>query len=537
MDDHQLLKSFAEAGSSEAFAELVRRHVDLVYSAARRQCREAALAEDVTQEVFVRLARYAATIRDREAIAGWLLTTTRRVALNAHRSAARRQRHEKERAHMDTSLRDPGEQEAWSAIEPHIDRAMSEISPADRDAITLRYMKSLSFEQVGKALGVPADTARKRVDRAIGRLRECLARAGVATSAEALGGSIAHGAVMVAPAKLVTEVTAAAVATPVLGGVTGGVLGGLKGALIAMALTKMQVVGSLLAAAVIALPVGYVVLRGTGQEAGSPVAVATAGGPAWVEPFEAKYQLGQGQNVKRVVPPFIDARVLFAQRQNAMDTKGEVMTALVMKSDGSELRFVGGSDKVMTLGGILQIAAEIWPQDTDLPKSMLLQEVPGDWVIREDAVTGDKVGDVCSALADALGARMVLRQEPMEREVIVVRGKLEMAGAVADAARISLYTTEIPDPSIHIGMAGEDPVEPFQFLGELTGKPVVIEADLGEKQPLLTHAHPSVDYRKRTDDIPAEDLRKALANLASQTSLQLTVERRTVPTWRLVPVP
>src|SRR5688572_10632133 len=95
-EDSALLRQFIATRDEKAFAELVRRHVDLVYAAARRQLRDTSAAEDVTQQVFVLLAHKARTIRDCEAVAGWLLATTRYVSLNWLRTEARRRRHESE---------------------------------------------------------------------------------------------------------------------------------------------------------------------------------------------------------------------------------------------------------------------------------------------------------------------------------------------------------------------------------------------------------------------------------------------------------
>jgi RNA polymerase sigma factor (sigma-70 family) len=100
MDDVALLRQFVAERSQDAFAELVRRYVDIVWSAARRQTGSTEVAEEVTQTVFATLAQKAKTIREGEAIGGWLLVTTRYSALNAMRSEARRRRHEREAAAM-----------------------------------------------------------------------------------------------------------------------------------------------------------------------------------------------------------------------------------------------------------------------------------------------------------------------------------------------------------------------------------------------------------------------------------------------------
>ena len=74
MDDWLLLKSYGRDESQDAFTEIVRRHVNLVYSAALRQVREAELARDVTQLVFANLARRAQSLKPKGTLAGWLYT-------------------------------------------------------------------------------------------------------------------------------------------------------------------------------------------------------------------------------------------------------------------------------------------------------------------------------------------------------------------------------------------------------------------------------------------------------------------------------
>src|ERR1700722_4312114 len=93
--DGELLRRYAEAGSEAAFAELVQRYVDLVYSAALRQVNgDAHLAQDVSQAVFTDLARKAAALSRHEVLTGWLYTGTHFAATKAVRSESRRRTHE-----------------------------------------------------------------------------------------------------------------------------------------------------------------------------------------------------------------------------------------------------------------------------------------------------------------------------------------------------------------------------------------------------------------------------------------------------------
>lgn len=202
-DDRELLRQFVQTRDQYAFAELVRRHIDLVYSSAQRQLSDPAAAEDATQSVFVLLAAKAHTIGRDGALAGWLLAATRGVALNMLRGGVRRRRHEREAAIMKSEILPTMPTEAERGdINRVLDAAIAQLKPGERDALVLRYFQDHSTTEVAEALGISAAAARKRVSRAVAQLRTLFARRGVRTSAETLCAALAADAVKAAPVSL-----------------------------------------------------------------------------------------------------------------------------------------------------------------------------------------------------------------------------------------------------------------------------------------------------------------------------------------------
>lgn len=226
--DLQFLQAYAERRSEAAFAELVRRHIDFVHSAALRMVRDPHLAEDVTQGVFVALAQNAARLADHPVLAGWLHRTAQNIAAQTIRTDVRRRAREQQAATMNELI--SAESDAtWEEISPHLDAALSELSDPDRDAVLLRYFEKKSAQEMADVLGVSAEAAQKRVSRAVERLREVFTRRGVTTGAMGLVGVISANSVQAAPVGLAKAVSVVAVAQGAAVG--GSIVAFLKGLL------------------------------------------------------------------------------------------------------------------------------------------------------------------------------------------------------------------------------------------------------------------------------------------------------------------
>jgi uncharacterized protein (TIGR03435 family) len=261
MDDFELLRQFAADGSQagqDAFTALVERHLCLVHAAAWRQARDAHLAEEITQVVFILLARKAKTISRKTILTGWLYRTTHFVAADALKAQRRRQWREHQAAQMQTDSENAANaasaaaDSAWEQIAPHLDEAMAKLGGRDRDAVLLRFFENKSFAQVGVALGVNEDAARKRIVRALEKLRRHFYKRGVMLTATLIAGAVSNNSVHAAPVISAKAISAIALAKGAAAG--GSTLTLVKGALKLMAWTKAKT--AIITGAVILLAAG-----------------------------------------------------------------------------------------------------------------------------------------------------------------------------------------------------------------------------------------------------------------------------------------
>jgi RNA polymerase sigma factor (sigma-70 family) len=245
-DDGALLRQYSENQSNGAFATLVARHINLVYSVALRGVADPHHADEVTQAVFIIFAKKAAQLRHDKALSSWLFQTTRFAAANFVRSEIRRHRREQE-AYMQSVVNESGGDEVWRQIAPLLDTAVATLNEKDRRAIVLRFYEGRGLREVGAALGSNEESAKKRVARALEKLQRFFSKRGVHSTTTMITGAISANSVHAAPADLAVSVTAAATAKGAAASVSTVAL--VKGALKIMVWTKtkkMAVTGGLM---------------------------------------------------------------------------------------------------------------------------------------------------------------------------------------------------------------------------------------------------------------------------------------------------
>jgi len=214
-DDLELLRRYARDRSEEAFAELVRRRVDFVYACALpRVGGDAHLARDVSQQVFVALARNAPALLGHAVLAGWLYTTTRFIAAKAVRTERRRRSREQGAQQMSELSGPDSAAIDWEGLRPTINQALDDLSEGDRMAVLLRFFSGCSFAEIGVKLKLSEEGARSRVERTLGKMERSLSRRGIKSTATALVAALTSQAAMAAPNGLAGAVTAAVLSAP-----------------------------------------------------------------------------------------------------------------------------------------------------------------------------------------------------------------------------------------------------------------------------------------------------------------------------------
>jgi RNA polymerase sigma factor (sigma-70 family) len=305
MKGDELLSVYREQGSEEAFAELVGRYTNLVYSVAVRRLGNGALAEEVAQVVFTRLARTTPNLRSDATLLAWLHRTTLHVAIDVWRSETRRRAREQRTVTMQPA--DAETDSLWNEAAPLLDETLNRLNAADREVLLLRFFDGKPMRDVAALLRVSEDAAKMRVHRAVDRLRTLLARRGVACTACALGALLGSRAVEAAPASLAMRLSAVSlVHAPAT-----SPLAGMVEMLLRMPRERLMLGGAALAT--VAVSVGLLLRSNVGEETASHETILesaplASGVPmadeAWIQPAMNLTEIGNAMDP-------LDVRLIF----------------------------------------------------------------------------------------------------------------------------------------------------------------------------------------------------------------------------------
>jgi RNA polymerase sigma factor (sigma-70 family) len=527
--DDDTVRAFARDGSESAFSSLVERHSGWVYAAAFRQLRDAHLAEDATQTVFVLLCQRAKKMKPQQKLSGWLFLALGYTVRSILRSERRRRQYEELAAlERPTSYMPP-------PLANDLDYAVSRLSESDRTAILLRFYQGLEFPAIGRSLGVSDEAAKKRVFRAIGRLR---ARLGDSVSVERLTAASAYGA-PVALQALNAQVSSVALSAAGGGAVPAGVAPAMKGAVYLMAMAKAKNAAGL---------VIVILLMGTGVgivgwqlflAPAEPNVASVAQFPAPTVPiastmpqtFEQVYGLRDNDVIRRVAPPFVAARMDFYRKGNASQAR-----LIPSGPDGMLIFWRNGKPQLwgMTFArgegfkiqDLMEYLLNVYPQNLAGDSALARTAIKGDFVIRGDANPEQLRAGLEAMIGNAIGRPVTLTFREVREPAMVFKGIWKAANHDSNNPfpTIEIYGLKLGDDGSGGGAGSVD--ELASWIGEWIKKPVIIEAS---GAPKMTNWHlnggrnGSVEDGKRAHD-PA----LVCKHMEEQTGLTWTKETRDV---------
>lgn len=518
MTDWDLLRQYARSGSQQAFTELVTRHIDMVYAACLRRLHNRQDAEDATQAVFIALAGKIAGLDAKTVVGGWLYRAAAYTCGDMLRKAKRREEHEMAAAIERAESSSEGHPEA-----PDIDDALAKLNSADREAIVLRFLEDRSFREVGVELHVSEEAARKRVSRALQRLRGTLTTADGAALSMLAVQQLLYASLHPAPPGLLAATTKAA-----LSGCATGSAALSKGAVTIMATTHIKLLAG---AAVVALLtggayVGYKMMA-------PPPRITVAASPDnqitdvsakdWKKRFMDVYQLAPGQIVKFVERVPVPERLQYWK--TLPNTGGypplNPECTLVLKSNGSDLHWAELAPSWIPLAWAIHDGAGLrgWQLDNSIPQGM---KFTGDWVFRENASPADVMDALANLVSEKLGRQVQFVKRSVMRDALVVRGTyhfVPLQGYPDDnTIQLTDGVSKHPIPFVLSGSLAEL----FDRISMAKSMQVIDEAHLGGKRV------------KMCDQQNWHDADAFFHTVAAQTSLHFDREPRQMDVWFMV---
>ena len=525
LNDMDLVREYADRKSEPAFAELVHRHINLVYSVALRYAGNFQDAQDVTQAVFIILAKKSADLRERTTLTGWLYETTRFTARQLLRTRARRQVREQE-AYMASALNDSDTDNVWRQLAPLLEEAMTRLNEKERTLLALRFFENKSGAETAALLGIQEWAAHKREARALEKLRKFFTRHGASSTTAVIAGAISANSVQAAPAALAKSVTAVALAKGATASISTLTL--IKGALKVMAWTKAKTA--------VVVGMGVLLAAGTATVAWHQYAKPRT----WRDRFENVYHLKPGEVLKHIRPPYVPERAEYYHKEPSLYQQAQAITTpppLFIFEQTAERNVhwkncLFGGDGTRLKEVLVQLG--LFDYEIEGETSLLKLEVRGDWVRREGAQTEALMTALPLILSKETGRNLHIEKRKVEREVFVARGNVQLAAG----SKIQVY---YKNASGQFAGGGNGKLQNFfESVGNMLGSQLVSEIN----EPDLSQIYDweirgDIFLSSTADGGDGEDgkARKnerddwVLKHISEQTGLQFSKESRLVDRW------
>lgn len=538
MTDAELLRQFVESRSQPAFAELVRRHVDWVHSAALRRVRDPHLAEDVTQATFFVLAQKAALLGRQRVLAAWLFNVMANISSRMLRSESSRRRHETQAAQEMEQL-SPVTQEETSQILEVLEEAVGRLRGGDREAVLLRFYQQKSFEEIGQTLGMTESAARKRVWRATGKLRAILARKWVTMPAATLGGWLLEHVAAPAPAP---AALAARISTTPAAPLAAGVM--TKGAMFIMGVSmKLKLAGVVAMILLLIMGAGMVLQQDENAKVvtNTPATTApAASAPAiepWMQRFNQVYRLEDDEVLRNIQPPFIPERETYVQSKRWPGMQNGPGAMIFTFRGGLGFRWIGDGNKPWLVRWVIGDVLGMDSYEYSVPDEFGSFALTGDWIGRyypspTRETERAKLDALCVIVANNGGPEYQFRDDRRLREVIVITGRYEFhpLPEAEDKKSVHLFIDQfVPTRSDPL----TNPIHRlFSAIGGQTGIPPLDHTRTSGREMVSLQVYRSSFLK----DLPRgpdrdEKIRKLLDVVSKQTGLQFSVEQREESVW------
>ncbi len=542
--DQELL-DLARTGDRTALDALIRKHANLVYGIALRQTNDTQLAADISQAVFIVFLRRISTIKSARALPAWFMQTTRFALLDARRAQRRRSHHERQAARPEHDMQQSPADSDQTAM---LDDAIARLHKTDRTVIAMRFLQGREVETIAGALGITLDAARKRIDRAVARLKHLIGRADATLSVDAL---LTTAATMSMPSGLLES--CASFASGAAGAST-TVAGIAQGVFKAIALHKLMVGGVIFVAslAVAAAGVGAILLAAPHHRTitlAPPPAIAPAmtKDQAILELMRT-YPPAPGQVIRVVPYPFSAARTAWVDAAYPYARGADNVRSIGLNWDGVKLSESYMSYVDQSLPKTVDLLLRIPWYNVDGLDKVKFPPMHSDFVVSATATNEQKLNALASLIAEKTGQHFQFVHGTRKRLCIVLHGMTHSAPANSDGFHILFLTQSPIDDALiaridkGINLPGSTHTFSMDQASPILGAPFFI-ADDPEHNPeyaILMHDGWLIPIAadaqlKSTDPTYPQQLRKVLDNIQKQIGGDWQLETRDLEVFTLTP--